>query len=82
MPAPTDPLNATAYQEHGSDRGEDDGSALEASKDDERDRVGNKEAEASGLIPTELAPTHGCGVEEDWLATVREAASRASLAFI
>lgn len=39
MPAPTDPLNATAYHEHGSDRAEEDDSALETSEDDERDRV-------------------------------------------
>ena len=39
MPTPTDPLNATAYQEHGSDRAEEDDSALETSEDDERDRV-------------------------------------------
>lgn len=48
MPAPIDPLNATAYQEHGSDRGEEDGSALEASEDDERDRVGIRKQKRQG----------------------------------
>ena len=47
MPAP-DPLNATAYQEHGSDRGEEDDSALETSENDERDRVGIRKQKRQG----------------------------------